>query len=139
MKKTVKPSPIAVIFFGTVAAICLIGFVAELVKDGYLSVANVLLLLLIAGVFVYYLLKYLSQEKIYFDENTFTVGDKTYGFDEITDVTVDNELVLRSVSTLRIKLYIGEEEICSFTKDDKGGKEFIAVMKKQGVSVSIDV
>ncbi len=115
MKKTVKPSLWAVIFFGAVAGICLIGFVAELIKDGYLSFANVLLLLLIGGVFVYYLMRYLGQEKIYFDEDTFNVGGKTYGFDEITDVTVDNELVLRSVSTLRIKLYIGEEEICSFT------------------------
>lgn len=139
MKKTVKPSPIAVIFFGTVAAICLIGFIAELVKDGYLSVANVLLLLLIGGVFVYYLLKYLSQEKIYFDENTFTVGDKTYGFDEITNVTVDNEQVLRNISTLRIRVFVNEEEVCHFAKDDRGGKEFIAVLKKQGVSVSIDV
>lgn len=139
MKKTVKPSMWVVIFFGAVAGICLIDFVAQLIKDGYLSFANVLLLLLIGGVFVYYLMRYLGQEKIYFDEDTFTVGGKTYGFDEITDVTVDNELVLRSVSTLRIKLYIGEEEIASFTKDDKGGKEFIAVMKKQGISVSIDV
>ena len=95
--------------------------------------------LLAVGIFVYELLKYLAQEKIEFDESSFTVGEKTYGYDEITNVTVNNEQVLRSVSTLRIKLYIGEDEVASFTKDDKGGKEFIAVMKKHGVSVSIDV
>lgn len=139
MKKCIRPSPWAVILFGVVTAICIIGFVIEMITEASLPITNVILFFLLTGVFVFYLLKFLSQEKIYFDESTFTVGGKTYGFDEITDVTVDNELVFRNVSTLRIKLYIGEEEICSFTKDDKGGKEFIAVMKKQGVSVSIDV
>ena len=139
MKKTVKPSLWAVIFFGAVAAICIISFIVEMITEASLPITNVILFFLLTGVFVYYLMRYLGQEKIHFDENSFTVGGKTYGFDEITDVTVNNELVLRSVSTLRIKLYIGEEEICSFTKDDKGGKDCIAVMKKKGISVSIDV
>lgn len=139
MKKTVKPSLWAVIIFGAGAAICIISFIIEMIKEASLPTTNVILFFLMTGVFVYYLMRYLGQEKIYFDEDSFTVGGKSYGYDEITDVTVNNELVLRNVSTLRIKLYIGEEEICSFTKDDKGGKEFISVMKKQGVNVSIDV
>ncbi len=139
MKKTVKPSLWALIIFGTGAAICIISFIIELITQASLPVTNVILFFLMTGVFVFYLMRYLGQEKIHFDEDSFTVGEKTYGFNEITDVTVNNELVLRSVSTLRIKLYIGEEEICSFTKDDKGGKDFIAVMKKHGVSVSIDI
>lgn len=140
MKKTVKPSPWAMIIFGVLAAICLIDFVVEIITQAHLSVTNVLLIFLVAIVFVYYLMRYLGQEKIYFDENSFTVGGKTYGFDEITNVTVDNEYVLRHHSTLRIKVYIiGEEEICSFTKDDKGGKEFIELMKKNEVAISIDV
>lgn len=139
MKKTVKPSPYAVILFGIVAGICIIGFIIEMITEASLPITNVILFFLMTGVFVYYLMRYLGQEKIHFDENAFTVGGKTYSFDEITDVTVNNEQVLRHISTLRIKLYIGEEEICSFTKDDKGGKEFIAAMKNHGVSVSIDI
>ncbi len=139
MKKTVKPSLWAVILFGVVTAICIISFIIELITQASLPVTNVILFFLMAGVFVYYLMRYLGQDKISFDEDSFTVGGKTYGFDEITDVIVNNELVLRSISTLRIRVYTGEEEICSFTKDDKGGKDFIAVMKKQGISVSIDI
>ena len=139
MKKTVRPLPWAVILFGVVTAICIIGFIIEMITEASLPITNVLLFFLMTGVFVFYLLKFLSQEKIYFDENGFTVGGKTYGFDEITDVTVDNEHVLRSVSTLRVKIYIGEDEVASFTKDDNGGKDFIAIMNKHGVKVSMDI
>lgn len=139
MKKCVRPSPYAVILFGVVTAICIIGFVIEMITEASLPITNVLLFFLMTGVFVFYLLKFLSQEKIYFDESTFTVGGKSYGFDEITDVTVDSEQVLRNMSTLRITLYIGEEEICDFTKSDSGAKEFIAFMQRRGVSISIDI
>lgn len=66
------------------------------------------------------------------------MGEKNYGFNEITNVTVSTEQVLRCSSTLRLKIYIGENEVCSFTKDDKGAKEFIDLMEKHGVSVSIN-
>jgi len=138
MKKCIKPSPWAVILFGVVAAICIIGFIIEMITEASLPITNLLLFFLITGVFVFYLLKFLSQEKIYFDDNTFTVGGKTYGFDEITDITVDNEYVIRSVSTLRIRLFVNGEEVCHFAKDDSCGKDFINLMKKHGVTVSID-
>lgn len=139
MKKTVKPTSWQVILFGALAVVCIGISVAEFFDTLGTSAATLCLDALAIGVFVYQLIKYCSREKIDFDEASFTVGGKTYGFDEITKVTVNNEQVLRSVSTLRIRLYIDEDEIASFTKDDKGGKDFIAVMKKQGVSVSIDV
>lgn len=139
MKKTVKPTPYVVILFGALAVLCIGISVAEFFDAFGTSAATLCLDALAIGVFVYQLIKYCSQEKINFDDVSFSVGGKTYSFDEITNVTVNSEQVLRSVSTLRIKLYIGEEEICSFTKDDKGGKEFINTMKEQGVTVSIDV
>lgn len=139
MKKTVKPSPVTVIVCGVAAVLGVGTAIGELVSVGSSSAASMALNIILIVAFVFFFLKYKSQSKIYFDEASFTVGGKTYGFDEITDVTVNNEQVLRSVSTLRIRLYIDEDEIASFTKDDKGGKDFIAVMKKQGVSVSIDV
>lgn len=139
MKKTVKPTPYAVILFGALAVICVIISIAEFADTLMTSAATIALDFLVIGVFIFFLIKFCYQEKIDFDEVSFTVGGKTYSFDEITKVTVNNEQVLRSVSTLRIKLYIGEDEICSFTKDDKGGKEFINTMKEQGVTVSIDV
>lgn len=139
MKKTVKPASWAVILFGALAVLCIGISVAEFFDTLGTSAATLCLDALAIGVFVYQLIKYCSQEKIDFDENTFTVGDTTHGYDEITNVTVNNEQILRSVSTLRIKLYIGEDEVASFTKDDSGGKDFIAVMKKHGVTVSIDI
>ncbi len=139
MKKTVKPSPFAAIFFGVAAGLCLIISVIDFIKYTEFSIMNVILNLIVGGVFVYYLLKYLSQEKISYDENGFTVGEETHSFSDITNVTVNSEQIIRSISTLRIKVYIEEEEICSFTKDDKGGKDFIAVLKSNDVTVNIDV
>ena len=139
MKKTVKPSPFTAIFFGVAAGLCLIISVIDFIKYTDFSIMNVILNLLVIGAFVWFLLKYLSQERISYDERNFTVGTETYSYSDITNVTVDSEQIIRNVSTLRINVYIGEEEICSFTKDDKGGKDFIAVLKNNGVSVTIDV
>lgn len=139
MKKTVKPAPLKVGILGAGAAILLILTIVEVFREFDSVFILGLMDLLAVGIFVYELLKYLAQEKIEFDESSFTVGEKTYGYNEITNVTVNNEQVLRSVSTLRIKLYIGEDEVASFTKDDSGGKDFIAVMKKHGITVSVDV
>lgn len=139
MKKTVKPSPVAVLLFGTLNVIC-IGLLIMLLSEENGDLAAVAFpVLLLVGVFVFYLFRYLGQSRIEFDESTFTVEGETYRYKEITDVTVDSEQVLSRMSTLRITLYKGEEEICDFTKADIGAKEFIAVMKKHRVSISIDV
>ncbi len=139
MKKAVKPSPWVVILFGIMAVLCFALTISGFIT-GYTSVLSEILIdLLVAGVFIWVLLKYLSQKKIFYDENSFTVGEKTYSYEAITHVTVDAEQIIRNVSTLRINIYIGEEEICSFTKDDKGGKDFIAVLKNNDVTVNIDV
>ncbi len=137
--KTVKPSSWAVIFFGVAAGLCLIISVADFIKYTEFSIMNAILNLLVGGVFVYYLLKYFSQEKICYDENGFTVGEETHSFSDITNVTVNSEQIMRNISTLRIEVYIGENEVCSFTKDDMGGKDFIALLKKNDVTVNIDV
>ena len=139
MKKVIKPSPVMVIIFGIVAVVCVVISVAEFADTYSTSAATICLDALAAIAFGIYLVRYCSQDKIEFDEVSFTVGEKSYGFDEITNVTVSTEQILRSSSTLRLKIYIGEDEVCSFTKDDDGGKDFIAEMKKHGVTVSIDV
>lgn len=137
--KTVKPSPFAVIFFGVVAGLCLVISVIDFIKYTEFSIKDVILNLLVSGVFVYCLLKYLSQQKIFYDENGFAVDEKNYNYEDITAVTVDSEQIMRSISTLRIQIYIGEQEICSFTKDDKGAKDFITMLKNNNVTVNIDV
>ncbi len=139
MKKIVKASPLAAILFGVAALLCFAFSVGEFVDTGVTSAATIAFdaLVFVAG--VYTLFKYFSQSKICFDDDGFTVDGKSYSYDEITDVTVNSEQVLRSVSTLRVRVYIGEDEVCNFTKDDSCGKDFINLMKKHGVTVSIDV
>lgn len=139
MKKTVKPSPWVVILFGIMALFCLVLTFSGFITGNTTVFPEILIDLVVAGAFVWLLLKYLSQEKIVYDENSFTVGEKTYRYEDITNVTVDSEQIIGSVSTLRIKVYKGEEEICSFTKDDKNGKDFVAVLKNNDVTVNIDV
>lgn len=138
MKKTVKPASWQVIVCGVAAVLGIGEAIAELVSTGGSSAPSIALNAIVIGAFIFFLLKFLSQSKIYFDEKAFTVDGTNYRFGEITNVTVKDEQIIRGVSTLRLTLYKGEDEICSFTKNDSGGKEFIAVLKKHGVSVSID-
>lgn len=125
------------IIFGVLAVLCVGISFAEFVDTYGTSAGTIALDLLVIGVFIYYLIKFLSREKVEFDEEEFTVDGTAYGFDEITDVTVDSEQVLRSWSTLRLKIYVGEDEVCTFTKDDKGAKEFISLMEKHGVKIKV--
>ncbi|MBE6772743.1 MAG: hypothetical protein E7544_00820 [Ruminococcaceae bacterium] len=137
MKKEIKPSPLMMIIFGVLAVLCVGISFAELVDTYGTSAGTMCMDALVIGVFIYYLIKFLSREKVEFDEEEFTVDGTAYGFDAITDVTVDSEQILRSWSTLRLKIYVGEDEVCTFTKDDKGAKEFIALMEKHGVKIKI--
>lgn len=139
MKKTVRPLLWPTVIFGLAAVLCLIMSVADFIKYGDFSIMSIILNLLIIGAFVCFLFKCLSQEKIFYDDNSFTVGEKNYRYEEINNVTVKSEQIIRSASTLRVNIFICEEKICSFTKDDKGGKDFIAELKNHGVSVTIDI
>lgn len=138
MKKTVKPSPVTVIVCGAAAALGIGTAIAELISKGGNSAPAMAINAILIGAFVFFFLKFRSQSKIYFNESSFTVDGTDYRYDEITDATVKSEQILRNISTLRVTLFKGDEEIASFTKDDIGGKEFIEAMKKHGVSVSID-
>jgi len=139
MKKTVKPSPWVAILFGIMAVVCIIDTVTDFINKPASVFPDVLIDMVVAAAFVWVLYKFFSQKKILYDEKGFTVGEKTYAYSEITDAKVDSEHIIRSASTLRIIIYIGEEAICSFTKDDKGGKDFIAVLKNNDVPVNIEV
>lgn len=139
MKKTVKPSPWMAVFFGAVAFFCLASTIFGFFKGATGIFPEILIDLVVVGGFVWFLLRYFSQEKILYDENSFTVGERTYSYEDITDVTVDAEQVIRSMPTLRVNVYAGDNKICTFTKDDKGGKDFIAVLKNNDVAVNIEV
>lgn len=137
--KRVRPTPIAVIFFGLINVIC-IGMVIKLITEqGSDFGAVVFPVLLLVGIFVFYLFKYLGQSKIEFDESSFIVDGETYNYNEITNAVVDSKQILRGIPTLKITLCKHGEEICDFTKNDSGAKEFIYIIKKHGVSINIDI
>ena len=139
MKKTVKPSPWMAVLFGIMALFCLALTFSGFITGDTAVFPEILIDILVVGAFVWIFLKYLSQEKIVYDENSFTVGERTYSYEDITNVTVEAEQVIRSMPTLRVNVYAGDNKICTFTKDDKGGKDFITELKNHGVSVTIDV
>jgi hypothetical protein len=139
MKKTVKPSPWMSVLFGIMALFCLALTFSGFITGDTAVFPEILIDILVVGAFVWIFLKYLSQEKIVYDENSFTVGERTYSYEDITNVTVDAEQVIRSITSLRISVYTGEGKICTFTKNDKGGKDFIAVLKNNDVAVNIEV
>lgn len=139
MKKQVTPSPWMAIFFGAISAFCVFITFSGIISGVSALFPEVLIDLLVIGVFIWLLQKYLSQKKILFDETCFTVDGKTYSYEAITNVTADAEQVIRNIPTIRMKIYIDGEEICSFTKADKGGKDFISVLKRNDVAVNIEV
>lgn len=139
MNKTVKPSPLTVIVCSIALVLCVIATFVSLFEVGGLGAKDIIIDLLVGAAFVWFLMKYLAQDKIYFDEDGFTVGGENYSYEDISKVSVDSEQVLRNISTLRLTVYVKKEEVCNFTKSDKGAKEFIALMKKHKVKVSVDV
>lgn len=139
MKKTVKPSPVTLIVSAIILALYLVAVVVSLRESVTISFSDGLLGFFVVFVFGYSIFRFLFADRIEFDENTFTVDESAYYYSDITDVRVNSEEVARHYSTLRINVYIGEEEVCSFTKNDKGAKEFIECLKKHGVAVSIEV
>ena len=100
MKKTVRPMSWTVILFGVVAVLCVVASIAEFISTGSSSAAAIALDALVVIGFGIYLSRYLGQEKIEFDEVSFTVGGKTYGYDEITNVTVYLHYSLFSESSI---------------------------------------
>lgn len=138
MKKKVKPSPIVLIIIGAFAVFCIGLSIAEFAEDLSTSAATIALDTIVIFGFGYNLFRYCSQSVIEFDESSFTVDEATYSFDEITNVTVKSEQMLRGISTLRVTVFKGEEEIASFTKDDDCGEDFIAVLEKHDIRINID-
>lgn len=123
---------------GIFALVCVVISVVDTVKEYGISAKNIVVTLLTVVAFVIILVEYLSQKTVHFDEKGFTVGECDYNFTDITKVEADTEQIFRNVSVLRLTVYVGEKDICSFRKSDKGAKDFIALMKQYGVPVSID-
>lgn len=138
MKKIVRPSFFRVIFSGALTVICVADLIVETIRKYGISAINAIITLMVAGVFTYYLLDLLTQDKIYFDENTFTVKDKSYRFSEITRVEADNEHYMGHISRLKLKIYVGEEYVARFSKSDPGARALIEEMKNHQVTITVD-
>ena len=137
MKKTVKPSPVLLIFSAVVIAIAVICSVHSLKKGYGMTGSDITLSITAVALSILSVYNFVVADRIEFDETAFTVDKNTYSYSDITDVKVESEVVLRNVSTLKIDVYVGESLVCSFTKNGKGAKEFIECMKNQGVVVNI--
>lgn len=137
MKKTVKPSPILLIFSAVMIVIALLFSVHSLKKGYGMTGSDITLCISAVALSVLSVYNFIMADRIEFDETTFTVDKNTYSYADITDVKVDSEIVMRHVSTLKIEVYVGDSRVCRFTKNGKGAKEFIECMKNQGVAISI--
>ena len=137
MKKTVKPSPILLIFSAVVIAIAIICSVHSFKKGYGMTGSDITLSIAAVALSILSVYNFVTADRIEFDETTFNVDKNTYSYSDITDVKVDSEIVMRHISTLRIEVYVGDSRVCRFTKNGKGAKEFIECMKNQGVAISI--
>ena len=81
-----------------------------------------------------------SAKNVFFDEDTFTVGDRTFKFTQISNVDVDSVHNVRGwASTLRFEIYVDGEYVLTFSKNEKGARDFIRMLKKHDISISVDI
>lgn len=140
MKQKIKPSPVAVMITGVFFAFSIIFTGKDIVLYNSLPDKEFIGIPIFAAiVFFCFLAAYLLGKKIEFDEENFTVGSKTYKFSEISKVEVKPAEVMRGIATFELEVYVKDKLVCSFTKAEKGSDEFVELMKKHGITVSIDV
>lgn len=147
MEKVIKPSPVMMLAFGLVAAVTG-GIIALDVKTGGTPEDNLVLVCIGASIcFIVYLIIFIFKKRIKFDFDTFTVRGNTYRFSQISDVVIGYRLsvnphyrrrTLRIISREQtIRVYVHGESVFSFTKDDIGADDFIALLKKHRIKFTV--
>ena len=137
MKKAIKPSPVMLLIFCIVSVICIAISIAGFIDTHTSSPEIICCDVLVIGAFIFYLIKFLSREKVEFDEEEFTVDGTVYGFSNISKVYAEPTQVVRGITTLKFDVYVKKECIFSFTKNESGAKEFISLMEKHGVKIKV--
>ena len=135
MKKTIKPSPAMIIVLGFVLVLC----VGVMLLGIEMPEEFTILFIGVAVCFVYLLFTFFTRDKIEFDEETFTIGSKTYKFSDISKVEVEAGELMRGLPVLEFSVYVNDKRVLELSEGEKGTDEFIACVKKHGVTVSIDV
>lgn len=148
MKKVIKPSPYFMILFGIMAAIAGFSIAVDVTTGGTPSTKEYMCCAGASICFIFFLFKYIFRERIYFDEDTFTVRGKTYRFSEITKAAIVNKSsnflfdVLTKgwgrYSVTGITVDAKGERVMSFNKEDPGAEEFIALMKKHRIKFTVN-
>lgn len=143
MKKTLKPSHAPILVVGTVLLIAVFVTVVDTATGGGNEISEIFACSIIGLYFIYYLIKFLSGKRIEFDSDSFTVKNKTYRFSEISEAKITHKRVLRPSrrlrfrTVMRIQLYVRDECVLSFTDDEDGYKDFVAMLKKHRVKFNI--
>ena len=137
MKKVIKPSPVMLIIFAIASVICIAISIAGFIDTHTSSPEIICCDVFIIGVFIFYLIKFLSREKVEFDDESFTVDGTAYEFSDISKVYAEPTQVVRGITTLKFDVYVQKECIFSFTKNESGAKEFIDLMEKHGVKIKV--
>lgn len=147
MEKVIKPSPVMMLAFGLVAAVTG-GIIALDAGTGGTPEDNLVLVCIGASIcFIVYLIIFIFKKRIKFDFDTFTVRGNTYRFSQISDVVIGYRLSvnphyrrrrLRIISREQtIRVYVHGESVFSFTKDDIGADDFIALLKKHRIKFTV--
>ena len=125
------------LIFCIVSVICIAISIAGFIDTHTSSPEIICCDVLVIGAFIFYLIKFLSREKVEFDEEEFTVDGTVYGFSNISKVYAEPTQVVRGITTLKFDVYVKKECIFSFTKNESGAKEFISLMEKHGVKIKV--
>ncbi len=143
MKQKIKPSPAMLILFGCFLAVAGVVVGLDVYTGGTPTWEETCGTALVIIGFVYYLIKFIFAKRIEFDFDGFTVKGNTYRFSDVSEAVVIHKRALRPSLRIRfrvvmkIRVYIKDECVLSFTEDDLGCEEFVALLKKHRVKFNI--
>ena len=143
MNKKITPSPAMLLITGIVLSVAAVVIGLDVYTGGTPTWEETFGTALLIIFFVYYLLKFIFKKRVEFDFDSFTVKGNTYHFSEVSEAEVTHKRVfvpgrrLRFRSVTKLKIHIRGECVLSFTEEDIGFDDFVALLKKHRVKFNI--
>ncbi len=143
MKQKISPSPAALIIITCllIVAVTVVGL--DVYTGGTPSFEENLGTAGLTVSFIYFLIRFIIAKRIEFDYDGFTVKGHTYRFSDISEAQVVHKRVfipgkrIRFCIVTTVKIYVRDKCVTSFTEDDLGYKELVALLKKHRVKFNI--
>ena len=143
MKQKISPSPTALLIFSCFLVVAGIVVGLDVYTGGTPSDEEFFGTAVAVFGFLYFLVRFIFGKRVEFDFDGFTVKGHTYRFSDISEAQVVHKRVfipgkrIRFCIVTTVKIYVRDKCVTSFTEDDLGYKELVALLKKHRVKFNI--